>query len=428
MHLSDIIRFYSKENVKSKIISFARGREIVTRYNDKVGKRPDSLIYENDIMELARKGATSFHASMERWKNPILLGADMKKSELNDLRSGWDLILDIDCDFLDYSKICANVLCQAIEFHGIKNYSIKFSGGTGFHIGIPFESFPKEINNKETRLIFPEGARVIAMYLTEMIEKQLSQDILDFEEIKQIQKRTGKKFEELVKDGEFDPYSIIDIDTIAISSRHLIRMPYTFHEKTWLVSVPIKKEQILEFKKEHAEYENVKVELNFLDKFKKNEAKQLFIQAFDWNISQEAEEEMKKMGKKYDIPQTAIERIYFPPCIKNIYKGLEDGRKRSLFILINFLKSVGWDHESIVKEVENWNENNEDSLRESYVNSQLRWHGKKKGSYLPPSCKNKNYYSDIQICEPDAICKKIKNPVVYPFLKMKGKKVKKNAK
>lgn len=427
MHLSDIIRFYSKDNVKSKIISFARGREIVTRYNDKVGPRPESLIYENDILELARKGATSFHASMERWSNPMLLNSNMKKSEADELRKGWDLILDIDCDYLDYSKICANVLCQAIEFHGIRNYSIKFSGGTGFHIGIPFESFPKEINNKETRLLFPDGARIIAKYLREMISNQLGNDILDFEDINSIKKRTGKKFEELTQDGEFNPYSVIDIDTIAISPRHLIRMPYTFNEKTWLVSIPIQKEDILAFKKEFAEYKNVKVSLGFLEDFKNNEAKQLFIQAFDWNVSQEAEEEIKKLGKKYEIPQTAVDKIFFPPCVKNIYKGLEDGRKRSLFILINFLKSVGWNHDTIVEEVEEWNKQNTNPLRESYVNSQLNWH-KKKNSYLPPSCKNKDYYSDVGICSPDDICKKIKNPVVYPFFKMKRKKVKKNAK
>ncbi len=427
MHLSDIIRFYSKDNVKSKIISFARGREIVTRYNDKVGPRPESIIYENDILELARMGATSFHASMERWKNPMLLSRDIKKSEMDELRSGWDLILDIDCDYLDYSKICANILCQAIEFHGIKNYSIKFSGGTGFHIGIPFESFPNEINNKETRLLFPDGAKIIAEYLREMIKSQLAEDILNFEDINTIKKRTEKKFDELTKDGRFNPYSVIEIDTIAISTRHLIRMPYTFNEKTWLVSIPIKKEDILSFKKEFAEYQNVNVSLGFLENFKKNEAKQLFIQAFDWNVSQEAEKEIKKLGKKYEIPQNAVDKIFFPPCIKNIYKGLEDGRKRSLFILINFLRSVGWDHDSLVNEVEEWNNQNTNPLRESYVNSQLNWH-KKKDSYLPPSCKNNNYYSDIGICNPDDICKKIKNPVVYPFFKMKRKKVKKNVK
>ncbi len=419
MHLSDIIRFYSNDKVKSQLLSLARSREVVVRYNDRVGKRPDSLIYENDIVELARNGATSFHASMERWKNPLLLRQDLKKKELEDLRIGWDLILDIDCPHLEYAKICANLICEALEFHGIKHYSLKFSGGTGFHVGVPFESFPKEINGQETRLFFPEGARIIALYLSEMIKKQLADEILNFEDIKQITKRTGKKFNELVKDGELDPYKIITIDTVAISSRHLFRMPYTFNEKTWLVSIPLKKKDIFSFKTKDAEYKNVEVNLGFLEEFRKDEAKQLFIQAFDWNMSQEVQKEIRELSEKYNIPKKAIDKAFFPPCIQNIYKGLEDGRKRALFILINFLKSVGWDNESIKKEVFEWNKKNPEPLRESYINSQLNWHKRIKGAYLPPGCKNSNYYVDIGICKPDSICAGIKNPVVYPFKKMK---------
>ena len=419
MHLSDIIRFYSNEKVKSAIISLARSREVVARFNDHVGKRPDSLIYEEDVIQLARNGATSFHASMERWKNPLLLRQDMKKKELDELRIGWDLILDIDSPHLEYSKICADLICQALEFHGIKHYSVKFSGGTGFHIGVPFESFPKEINGQDIRLLFPEGARTIAGYIRDMIKQQLADRVLEFEDIKSIIKRTGKKFDELVVEGELDPFKLIEIDTVAISSRHLFRMPYTFNEKTWLVSIPIRKEEILSFDKKRAEYKNVEVNLGFLDNFKINEAKQLFIQTFDWRMNQEIKAEINELKKDYDIPKEAIGKEFFPPCIKNIYKGLEDGRKRALFILINFLRSVGWDFEAIKKEVFEWNKHNPEPLRESYINSQLNWHKKIKGSYLPPGCKNKNYYLDIGICKPDETCKGISNPVVYPFKKMK---------
>ena len=419
MHLSDLIRFYSNDKVKSKLISLARGREIVTRFNEHVGKRPDSLIYENDIVELARNRATSFHASMERWKNPLLLRQDMKKQELDALRTGWDLIIDVDCPHLEYSKLCANLLCEAIEFHGIKHYSIKFSGGSGFHIGIPFESFPKEINGEETRLLFPEAAKIITNYLGEMIKKQLAEDMLAFEDIKKITKKTGKKFSEIVKDGELDPYTLIKLDNAALSSRHLMRMPYSFNEKTWKVSVPIKKEDVLKFKIEYAEYKNVKVGLGFLDDFKKDEAKQLFIQAFDWNLRNEVTRELKELGEKFDIPKTAIDRAFFPPCILKIYKGLEDGRKRALFILVNFLKSAGWDDDSVKKEILGWNKKNNEPLRESYINSQLTWHRRIKGAYLPPACKNPSYYTDLKICEPDSFCTGIKNPIVYPFKKMR---------
>ena len=114
------------------------------------------------------------------------------------------------------------------------------------------------------------------------------------------------------------------------------------------------------------------------------------------------------------IPKRAIPKQFFPPCIKNILKGLEDGRKRSVFILINFLRSLGWDFDSIEKELYEWNKRNKEPLRENYIASQLKWH-KKNPIYLPPNCDNRNYYLDIGVCQPDPLCKGIKNPVTYSF-------------
>ena len=420
MHLSDIIRFYSNKEVKEHILALSKNREVVVRYNDRVGSRPDTLLFEADIEQVLKKGATSFHASMERWKNPLLLKQMSTKKEMDSIRIGWDLILDIDCKHLAYSKISAVLLCEALEFHGIKNYSVKFSGNTGFHIGVPFESFPEEINEKPISSQFPDGARVIAEYLKEMIKAQLSERILDFEEIKEVCKRTGKEFKEIVKDGEFDPYTVLDIDTIAISQRHLFRLPYTFNEKSWLISVPIKKEDIEGFKLNQAEYRNVKPKLGFLDKFEKDEARQLFIQAFDWNLGKT--KEYREIAEKFEIPKQAVQKKFFPPCVLKILEGVQDGRKRAVFILVNFLKSTGWDWDSIEKEIFDWNQRNDEPLRESYIKSQINWHKRLKDSYIPPSCDNKNYYKDIKVCNPDNFCTNVKNPVVYPFKKMKKQK------
>ena len=424
MRFSDIIRFYSNEAVKSRIIAAAKQREVVARFNDKVGARPDVLVYSADINELVKKGATSFHASLERWSNPMNLATAAAKKDLDSLRIGWDFIIDIDTKHLEYAKICAKLLCDALEFHSVNNYSIKFSGGTGFHIGIPFESFPAEINNTPTALQFPDGARIIAMYLKQMIKQTLAEKILEFEDIKQICKRTGKQFTELVVNGEFEPYKVLEIDTIAISSRHLMRMPYVFNEKTWRISIPIQKKDIESFKPEMAEPEKVVPELGFLDKFKKDEARQLFIEAFDWNMKEQLEKEIDEIKKEFELPKEAIPVELFPPCIKNIYKGMEEGRKRALFILINFLRSCGWNKEAIKAEVLKWNQKNPKPLSENYVTGQLSWHARLKDRYLPPACTNANFYKDIGICTPDSFCTNIKNPVVYPFRRMKAAKKK----
>jgi DNA primase catalytic subunit len=426
MLFSDIIRFYSDKGIQEQLIASAKQREVVARYNDRVGARPDSISYPADIMDMVNKGATSFHYSVERWSNPLALIQEASKKDLDKLRIGWDLILDVDCKHVEYSKICAQLLVEALEFHSIKNYSVKFSGGTGFHIGVPFESFPNKINNREIAMEYPEGPRTIAFYLKQMIKNHLGERILDFESIKEISKRTGLKFDQLVTNNEFDPYKVLNIDTVAFSSRHLMRMPYSFNEKKWLVSVPLRKKDIESFTTKQAEFKNVRAELGFLTESRENEAKQLFMQSYDWFAKEQITNQIKELTEKYAIPQQAIPKQFFPPCVQLIYNGIDDGRKRAVFVLINFLKSCGWNHASVEGEVLEWNKKNPEPLSETYIKTQLKWHERLKDTYLPPNCSNANYYKDINICKPDNNCKNIKNPVVYPFIKLKGARKERN--
>ncbi len=47
--------------------------------------------------------------------------------------------------------------------------------------------------------------------------------------------------------------------------------------------------------------------------------------------------------------------MFFPPCIKGLMEGVKsDGRKRALFILLNFLTGVGYDTNSIEKIISEW--------------------------------------------------------------------------
>ena len=101
----------------------------------------------------------------------------------------------------------------------------------------------------------------------------------------------------------------------------------------------------------------------------------------------------------------------FPDCIKKILNGLEDGRKRGLFILTNFLSSVGWDYEMIEKRVREWNQRNKEPLRENYVVAQLRYHKQRKKNILPPNCDNDMYYRDMRVKCADQVCSKCRNPV-----------------
>src|SRR3989344_7274825 len=163
--LNVTLSYYKRRDIQEEIIKAAKNREIAVKFNDKFGNRPDVLNNPNDILELAKQKATSFHASEELWSNPLQLNPNMKKHEIDALRIGWDLVLDIDCSLYEYSKIAADLVIKALKFNDIKSISCKFSGNKGFHIAVPFEAFPETIGNEKTRMMFPDAARKIAFYI-----------------------------------------------------------------------------------------------------------------------------------------------------------------------------------------------------------------------------------------------------------------------
>lgn len=452
--LHTTLNHYKRSDIREEIIYNSRNREVVARFNDDFGGRPDTLNYPKDILELAKKGATSFHASEELWQNPLSLSTNLKKSELDSLRIGWDLVLDIDCGFFEYSKIAADLTIKALKYHSIKSISCKFSGNKGFHIAVPFEAFPKKIANKETREMFPDAPRRIALYIKELIKRQLGERIMQFEgnDFSKIIKKTNKSENEIRyfeknefgdKIGLLNVEPFLNIDTVLISPRHLYRMPYSLHEKSSLVSLPISPENVLDFKKEYADPKNAKIsKFRFLDRenVAAGEAKQLIMQAFDFALSREDEVKTERK-KEYEIPETALKEDFFPPCIKLILNGMEDGKKRAVFILLNFLTSAGWQYDTIENLLGEWNKKNREPLREVYIVGQLRYHKQNKKKILPPNCPKResnvpiasqqNYYTELGICRPDNLCSRIKNPVNYAarkgfFTKKEDAKAKEN--
>ena len=442
LSLSTLLSYYKREDIQKEILAHAKDREIAVRFGEKgFGKRPDILTYSRDILELAKQGATSFHASEERWSNPLLLNPMMKKEEAESLRIGWDLVIDIDCPYFEYSKIAADLVIKAFKHHNISAISAKFSGNKGFHIGVPFEAFPKKIAGENVSNRFPEDIRSIAFYIKGMIKSLFAKRIFEIEDgdIEKVSKNLNKKVSDITL-GEgvkkIDSEKILDIDTILISSRHLYRMPYSIHEKSGLASIPLDPEKILEFKKEQAIPENVEVsKFRFLDRENvgQNQANDLFDKALHSEIvkNEKINFRIEENTKEYTVPETAIPSGFFPPCISLLSKKLKDGKKRGLFILINFLTSCGWDYDAAEKYIKEWNKSLEEPLREVLIVGQVRYHKSKKKKVLPPNCQNQMYYKDIGICQPDNLCSKIKNPVNYAkrkvfYLNKNNKKDKNN--
>lgn len=503
--------YYSNKKVQEAILNFSENREVVPRYYNGFGKRPDSIQYPSDINGLIKKGATSLHCSEEIWFNPLEISSEMNQDELNDQRKGWDLLIDIDSPFLDCSKIAAELIIKALEIHGIKNYGIKFSGSKGFHIIIGWKAFPKEFNGENTKDMFPEWPRIICTYLMNFIRKDYDQrasvEVLsDVEMVKnrtnlkesellevfcnecekpakkakvlelicpvcktKIQKKNAKSSnrklkcvspnctgyfeileerdyfycenckdyenEKIVLDSERHPESfdksdrisankIAGLDLVLVAPRHLFRMPYSLHEKTALASVVLNKEEIHNFNPKDADPLKVEVK-DFYPDNNEEEAKKLLSEALDWKKfkQEKIEEKIESQRYKYDsfkeIEISGVEESMFPKAIKKLLKGLKDGKKRGLFVLITFLKSLNFTPEYINNKIREWNKLNEPPLKEGYVKSQIDWHFKQRKKILPPNYSNQGFYSDLGLL--DEIPKE-KNPIVEVLRKARKNK------
>ena len=276
------------------------------------------------------------------------------------------------------------------------------SGSKGFHIIIPWKAFPKEINEIKTSTKFPEYPRKITQYIMEKIKPQLIEKISDLE-------RPNKYVKDFQVSKEVMP------DLILVSPRHLFRTPYSLHEKTSLSSAVLDPEKISEFQLKHADPMAVKIK-NFMPDSQEGEASELLMQALDWSKQNEIESKTDKeklKGKYANFKPIKLDNLSeetFPPCVKKILKGLVDGKKRALFILINLFRSVGMDKEELEKKIEEWNKKNKPPLKQGYITSQLSWSYARK-PIMPQNCKE--FYKGIGVCEPNTFCNLIKNPVNY---------------
>ena len=509
--------YYSNPKVQEVLLSFSENREVVPRYFESFGKRPDTLQYTSDIMGLVNKGATSFHASEEIWHNPLEINTDMTSKELEKARKSWDLLIDIDSPFLDYSKVAAVLLLDELEKYKISNYSIKFSGSKGFHIIVPGSAFPEMFNGVKTKTMFPEWPRSIVQYLMVKIKpeynKRITQMGINFQAVKErmnlsesdlvsIQcpncnkpvnktnfvyficekcdtpyqrpnyKVTKKKircteescsgFMNVIKEEDYffcnncktklqlgkDSQSvsrqhhttiesreskrdvtvqefnkelagekIASLDLILVSSRHLFRMPYSLHEKTALASIVLDKSEISSFTPKDAN--PMKVSIKPFYKIGDNqEAYYLLKDSIDWKNQSSSEEPIRRISEEFVADFTGVTEEMFPDSIKKLLKGLQEGRKRGLFILLTFLKSLNYPHDYISQKVKDWNKKNDPPLKDGYVKSQLDWHFKQKKKILPPNYSNEGFYNDLKLIDKKPL---EKNPLVEVMRKLRKK-------
>ncbi|MEM4326001.1 MAG: hypothetical protein QXU40_01745 [Candidatus Pacearchaeota archaeon] len=397
--------YYSRKDIQKAIFDFSQNREVVPRYFETFGKRPDTLQYPQDIFELVKKGATSFHCSQELWKDPLSLSTEMNQQQINELRTGWDLILDIDSKYFDYSKILAEIIIEILKFYNIENIGVKFSGSKGFHIIVPWIAFPKIINKIKVSDMFPEYPRIITQFIIEKSREKLIKEITNLTVI----------HSKYIKDIEA-PKEVMP-DLVLVSSRHLFRAPYSLHEKTGLSSIVLSERELKNFHPKDANPLKVKIR-NFIPDSRKDEAYILLRESLDWYNSTSIKREQNTKAdfsfEKKTLQITNLLEENFPPSIKEILKGLSDGKKRALFILLNFFRGLGLDKSDVEKRILEWNEKNNPRLSEKYIKLQISWTYKNKP--VPPPNYEKEYYKGIGITPTEEEVRH-KNPLNYMLKK-----------
>ena len=454
MDFEKIKKYYSQKSIQERLLFFSKHREIGVFFEGRYfGKRVFELEYLNDIRHLVEKWATSFHMGEERWLSPQLLGSEKTREDRDKNRLGWDLVLDLDGIDFEYSKIAGEEIISHLSKIGVRNISAKFSGNRGFHVAVPFEAFsPSIVGVGETKNLFPEIARKIATYLTLETKRDIARRILKREgSIENISEKSSVPLYELViKDKQtfnLNVLKCVEIDTILISSRHLIRMPYSFHEKSGLISIPVNPLKISDFKREEAKIENVDPLnyknhefLNYHSKYGKD-GDSLLLKCEELD-DRRYEEVVKNVSKRKKFEESGkieytnslfgnfleitqnIKREHFPNTIKYVLENkFKDGRKRALFLLLTFLYSIKYEKKVVEELVSKWNNLQETPLRKEYVEAQFQWFNNKEDAISPPNFDNPNYYENIgipkEIIQKDksaASGRKIRNPLHYCLL------------
>ena len=190
MNFRDVQAYYSRDDIQAELLRISAGREVVGVFRDGAfSKRPNTLVYPKDITSLVREGAVAFHGSLERWSNPMAVGSQRYERG----RTAWDLVLDMDCENTEHGKAAVRAFIWSLKKHGVKSISVKFTGGTGFHMAVPFEAFPEAVDYKKTSAQYPELARKIAMYLRVFTRERLEKELLSRWNEEQLAEQSGRK-------------------------------------------------------------------------------------------------------------------------------------------------------------------------------------------------------------------------------------------
>jgi len=283
-------RLYLSDDFLDTIEPWLFGRELWFGIGSHRPLKADSVEeFKKVVNGLHLHDSFPFFMSVESFSDPTLL----EREDPNHIRVSWDFFLDLDCDEeFDAARKAAYKAKQVLEKFNIENYILKFSGRRGFHLLIPGLSLDI-FQPGEFRLAYPKLAVMLARFFEAVI------------------------YEPKVK-----------VDLSVYKPRQLMRAPYSWHEKTGLLSIPL--DDPLKFKLEDAKPENTKIHSLYI-KGDVGEARKLLEAVRDWIEDQGEEEPGLKILSYGKIKQDArgygwVERLLEHP--------VDDGRHRILWLIV----------------------------------------------------------------------------------------------
>ena len=219
----DVLDYYQRDDIAMVIYRYGKDRKIkVTNEPNSLGGGGGQIAIQSpdDIANLAKKlldgnenvvprKYPSFHATI----------GVFSKGFLKQNHRGADVVIDIDVkdNFREAFKQGRKVL-DFLDYYNV-SYRVKFSGGSGPHIIIPYEWLPKSLQSNN----FGQIHRTIFQTIT-----------------------SRSKASHI--DGSFTAFD------------HYHRIPYSINENTGLISLPLHKDQYNEFTPSMAGIRNAQID------------------------------------------------------------------------------------------------------------------------------------------------------------------------
>jgi len=280
------VAWYEEPDIQRAVLVQLAGREVWVNAENYASPRPRVVRSPVELLSLIpRNRASSVYGSVESFRDPALLGAE----RLETLRSGWDFVLDIDSSQgIEEAKHCTEAILRLLVSYDIRSARVKFSGRRGFHIMIDGEAFDCFRTKAEFIQAYPTVPLQVARFIIAALKPS---------------DRKG-----------------VEIDTAIYTPRRLIRVAYSLHHKTGLVSLPIEPSAISQFDPENVKpVENMDIDWKWLEaKAKPMEASTLLNHVAKW-----LQRTKPRLGVKIlsHSPTRAPHRAARnPPCIEALLK------------------------------------------------------------------------------------------------------------